>query len=319
MADEIHYFKTHTAQRTKALKKLNPKYKLGLTGTPMQNKPVDVHSIFEFLIPDYFGTLKDFRKKYVLFDYSKGYPISYRNLFELKKIVGKRMIRRKSDDLDEELTRGFKHYRYYFPEKQIPAVYSFLGGFNQSIVIADSVIAIGLDKYLGRNCEIYDKLGWEEYRQKNMYKEKIPTDCIKSWAKTEWLFNDSTDNVLYNMLYNGKLLYFTRAMYPKAHDTIIAGFTGKELEWCKANEKHMWEYLIDKNLLYSTDYMTINKMVNPAPFTSGFPRQSPGQAINWLGWQIIDTYMERKSGTDLKELMNESDYQKILSVSKYHP
>lgn len=223
------------------------------------------------------------------------------------------------DDLEEKLTRGFKHYRYYFPEKQIPAVYSFLGGFNQSIVIADSVIAIGLDKYLGRDCEIYDKMGWEEYRQKNMYREKIPTDCMKSWAKTEWVFNDSTDNVLSNMLYNGKLLYFTRAMYPNAHDTLIAGFTKKELEWCQANEKHMWEYLIDKDILYSTDYMTINKMVNPAPFTSGFPRQSPGQAINWLGWKIIDTYMERKSGTDLKKLMNESDYQKILSVSKYHP
>lgn len=224
------------------------------------------------------------------------------------------------DALEEKLTNGFKHYRYYFPEKQIPAVYSFVGGFNQSIVIADSALAIGLDKYLGRDCEIYDKLGWEEYRQKNMYKEKIPTDCMKGWAETEWTFNDSIDdNVLSNMLYNGKLLYFTRRMYPKAHDTLIAGFTGKELEWCKANEKHMWEYLIDKNILYSTDYMTINKMVNPAPFTSGFPRQSPGEAINWLGWQIIDNYMERKDGTNLKELMNEDDYQKILSESKYHP
>jgi gliding motility-associated lipoprotein GldB len=223
------------------------------------------------------------------------------------------------EELEEKITNGFRHYRYYFPKKKIPAVYTFIGGFNQSIVIADSTVAIGLDKYLGRDCDIYDKLGWEKYRQKNMHKAKIPTDCIKSWAKTEWVFNDSIDNVLTNMLYKGRLLYFTKAMYPETHDTLITGFTPKELEWCKANEKHIWEYLIDKNILYSTDYMTINKMVNPAPFTSGFPRQSPGQAVNWLGWQIVRTYMERKPGTSLKELMNKDDYQQILSQSKYHP
>jgi len=221
-------------------------------------------------------------------------------------------------NLEQKLTDGFKHYRYYFPNKLIPAIYTFQGGFNQSIVIADSTLAIGLDKYLGRDCEFYDKLGWDNYRQKNMYKEKIPADCMKAWAETEWTFNDSIDNVLTNMLYKGKLLYFTSAMYPQTNDTLIAGFTEKELNWCKANEKQMWEYLIDKNILYSTDYMTINKMVNPAPFTSGFPRYSPGRAINWLGLQIIETYMEKNSIT-LRELMKENDYQKILAASKYHP
>lgn len=117
VADEIHYFKTHTAKRTKALKKIKPEYRLGLTGTPMQNKPVDVHSIFEFLIPGYLGKITDFRKEYVLFDYSRGYPISYRNLFELKKIVGKRMIRRKAEDLDEELPTP--HHKIHFVEQDL--------------------------------------------------------------------------------------------------------------------------------------------------------------------------------------------------------
>jgi len=117
VADEIHYFKSHGALRTKAIKKLKPRYRLGLTGTPMQNKPVDVHSIFEFLLPGYLGKITDFRKEYVLFDYTRGYPVSYRNLFDLKKIVGKRMIRRKSDDLDEELPTP--HHRIHLVEQDI--------------------------------------------------------------------------------------------------------------------------------------------------------------------------------------------------------
>ena len=222
-------------------------------------------------------------------------------------------------DTENKLTSGFKHYKHYFPEKTVPAVYSYIGGFNQSIVVDDSVLAVGLDKYLGRDCEFYDKLGWSEYLQKNMYKEKIPSDCMKAWAQTEWEFNDSVDNILSNMLYRGKLLYFTKSMLPEEPDTLIMGFTSDELNWCKANEKQIWDYLIEHKLLFKTDYMTINKFVNPAPFTTGFPRESPGRAINWLGWKIIEEYMKRNKNVSLKELMHENDYQKVLAESKYHP
>ncbi len=223
------------------------------------------------------------------------------------------------ESIREKLETGFTHYKHYFPEKRVPAVYTFMGGFNQSIVIADSLLAIGLDKYLGRDCEFYDKLGWERYRQKNMHKKKIPSDCMRAWGQTEWPFNDSTDNLLSNMLYKGKLLYFTKSMLPGEPDTLVAGFTRKELDWCIQNEENLWNYLIENKLLYKTEHMTINKMVNPAPFTSGFSKESPGRAVNWLGWKIIEAYMDRNSGITLEELMENQDYQSILTESRYHP
>ena len=121
------------------------------------------------------------------------------------------------------------------------------------------------------------------------------------------------------MLYKGKLLYFTKSMLPDEPDTLITGFTAEELEWCINNEENLWNYLIDKKLLYSTDYMTINKMVNPAPFTSGFSRKSPGRAVNWLGWKIIEAYMDKNSRATLPLLMQNNQYQQILTQSKYHP
>jgi gliding motility-associated lipoprotein GldB len=223
------------------------------------------------------------------------------------------------EDIRAKLETGFIHYKHYFPDKKVPAVYTYMGGFNQSIVVADSVLAIGLDKYLGRDCEFYDKLGWETYRQKNMHKKKIPSDCIRAWGQTEWPFDDSTDNLLSNMLYRGKLLYFTKSMLPDEPDTLITGFSEQELNWCTSNEENIWNYLIENKLLYSTDYMTINKMVNPAPFTSGFTKASPGRAVNWLGWKIIEAYMDRNSGVTLRQLMRDHDYQRILTESRYHP
>lgn len=222
------------------------------------------------------------------------------------------------DDLENKFTEGFKHYKAHFTDKQIPALYTYIGGFNQSIVVGDSILAIGLDKYLGQNCEFYDKLTLSNYLKKNMHKKKIPTDAMRSWGKTEWLFNDSTDNLLSNMIYKGKLLYFTKSMFPEESDTLIMGFTEDELQWCVNNEQKMWDFIIENKLLFSTDHMTINKYVNPAPFTAGLPKESPGRAINWLGWQIVEAYMER-SKSSLPELMEEDDYQKIFTQSKYHP
>lgn len=217
------------------------------------------------------------------------------------------------------LNRAFRRYKYYFPEKKIPAIYTYIGGFNQSIVVSDSILAIGLDKYLGEDCEFYDRLGIAHYMQKNMNPEHIPVDALRAWALTEFVYHDKVDNLVNNMVYHGKIQYFLDAMFPETNDSLKIGFTAKQIRWCIKNEKQMWNFLIENKLLFSTDYMTINKHINPAPFTSGYPKESPGRASVWLGWQIVKAYMERNPEVTLQDLMFENDYQKILSESRYEP
>ena len=38
--------------------------------------------------------------------------------------------------LRRDLTMAFKHYRYYFPQKELPVIYTCISGFNQSVVIS---------------------------------------------------------------------------------------------------------------------------------------------------------------------------------------
>ena len=223
------------------------------------------------------------------------------------------------ENIENDINNAFKRYKYYFPEKKIPAIYTFIGGFNQSVVVADSILGIGTDKYLGKDCEFYDRLGIANYLQKNMNPENIPIDALKAWALTEFVYNDSIDNLVNNMVYQGKIQYFLDAMFPNYSDSLKIGFTSDQMRWCIKNEKEMWNYLIEKKLLFSTDYMTINKHINPAPFTSGYPKESPGRASIWLGWKIVEAYMEKNSKVMLKDLMLDDDYQKILSESRYEP
>jgi hypothetical protein len=221
--------------------------------------------------------------------------------------------------IESEIGKAFSYYHYYFPDYQIPAVYTFIGGFNQSMVVADSILAIGLDKYLGSDCDFYNRLETPKYLQINMHPAKIPTDALKAWALTEFVYNDSVDNLVNNMVYHGKIQYFLDAMFPETPDTLKFGYTAEQLKWCTTNEKQMWNSLIDQKLLFSTDYMTINKFINPAPFTSGFPNESPGRADIWLGYKIVQKYMDRHPKITLEELMKDHQYQKILSESRYEP
>jgi len=255
--------------------------------------------------------------------YNKEYPnylTGFITDFTMNKVYEKVIeVFPDTEDIEEDINNAFKRYKYYFPEKRIPAIYTFIGGFNQSVVVADSILGIGTDKYLGGDCEFYDRLGIANYLQKNMNPENIPADALRAWALTEFVYNDSIDNLVNNMVYQGKIQYFLDAMFPNYSDSLKLGFTSDQMRWCINNEKEMWNYLIEKKLLFSTDHMTINKHINPAPFTSGYPKESPGRASVWLGRKIVYAFMEQNSDFTLKDLMLDDDYQKILTESRYEP
>jgi hypothetical protein len=224
-----------------------------------------------------------------------------------------------TNDLEEQLTIIFKHYKYYFPNKSIPTVITYISGFNQSIVTTDTLLGIGLDKYLGSKNDYYKRLGLPTFARANMFKEKIPTDCARAWAMTEFPMSDSSENLLSNIIYQGKIVYFTQMLSPKSNDTLLTGLSAKSIEWCKANESKMWTYLIENKMLFKSDYLTINKFIQDAPFTKDFGQNSPGRAVVWLGWQIVTNFMDKNPHFGLNELMAENDYQTILNKAKYRP
>lgn len=223
------------------------------------------------------------------------------------------------DNLNTEFTNAFKRYHYYFPNKIIPPVYSFVSGFNQSVILADSILGVGLDRYLGRDCEYYIRLGIPKYSIYDMYPGKITSDCLRAWAIGEFPFNDSIDNLVNNMIYEGTLMYFTKKMLPEQSDSLLFGFSPSQMKWCEKNEKQIWTYLIENKLLFITDSFSINKFINNAPFTSGFSQESPGRTVVWIGYRIVNSYMKNNKDVTFQQMMSSKDYQKIFNQSKYRP
>lgn len=81
----------------------------------------------------------------------------------------------------------------------------------------------------------------------------------------------------------------------------------------------MWQYMIENNLLFSSDQLTRKKLTGEAPFTTYFTRESPGRAAVWIGFRIVESYMKNNRGVTPEDLMKERDTQVILSGARYSP
>ena len=225
-------------------------------------------------------------------------------------------------ETEKGLTEAFRHYLYYFPKKNIPDIYTCISGFNNSIITGDSVLGIGLDRYLGFDCKYYPRLQLYKYQTEKMNPWNIVPDCMYAWASSEWDYKTmsySTDNVLTGIIHEGKLLYFVKCMLPDTKDNLIFGFSAAQMKFCLSNENQMWQYLIENNLLFSTDQLTKRKLTGEAPFTSYFSKESPGRAAIWLGFRIVESYMQKTNSSNLENLLKNTDIQSILEKAKYSP
>jgi hypothetical protein len=226
------------------------------------------------------------------------------------------------EPVESGLKEAMKRYLYYFPDRKIPSFYSCITGFNNSIIVGDSVVGISLDMYLGADYKYYPELGFYTYQSARMTPANIVPDCIYAWASTDWNFPDlgyATDNTLSEMIHEGKLKYFEKCLLPEIEENLLFGFSAPQMEFCLNNEGTMWQYLIEQDLLFKTDQFTIRKITGEAPFTSYFTNQSPGKAGVWLGFRIVESYMAKNPEIKLDELMINTDFQKILEDSKYNP
>ncbi len=62
--DEAQHIKNRDTQNSQAVKAVKTEHRLVLTGTPMENSVLDLWSIFDFLMPRYLGSAKEFKERY---------------------------------------------------------------------------------------------------------------------------------------------------------------------------------------------------------------------------------------------------------------
>ena len=220
--------------------------------------------------------------------------------------------------IEKEVSVAFGGINYLFPNIKIPGIYFFVSGFNRAFLLKDNFIAIGTDLYLGSDYPKYSEITYK-YLTLNMRRESVPVDIVSALLYKSFPMNTREERLLDNMIYHGKILFMLSVLLPDVKPEYIIGYSSENIEWCFKFEKEVWSAMIEQRHLFSTDMILINKYINDAPFTATVSQESPGRLATWIGWQIVESYMNSNKEVGLQQLMNETNARKILENSGYQP
>lgn len=224
--------------------------------------------------------------------------------------------------LNENLRSLFSYLKYHFPQINLPKyVYTYVSGlqYESPIWMQDSIMIIGLDLYLGGDFAPYYGLGLPKYKISCMRPENLNVDVAKQFYNQNLNRRVPQNTLLDRMISAGKLMYYLDMVLPHSADSLKICYTSDQLNWCRDNEENIWAFLIDNELLFSTDYKSQSKLMVDGPFTAGFSKRSPARIGVWVGWQIVSDYMENNPSKNINKLLEISDSQLLLHDSGYKP
>lgn len=219
-----------------------------------------------------------------------------------------------------EIEDLFKHIKYYFPTIKTPTIYTVISEMdnNSKAIYANDKLVIALELYLGKDHKFYSE--FPAYLRQNFEQRQMLPDIVSSFAFGV-LPNPKDKDLLSMMISSGKELYLKDILLPEYSDAERIGYSEDQIKWSKENESYIWEYFVNDKLLYSTDSKLANRFINVAPFSKFYleiDNESPGRIGQWVGWQIVRSFMENNPKVTIQDLikMNEKD---IFELSKYKP
>lgn len=225
-----------------------------------------------------------------------------------------------SKPLHAQLEKLFQHYRYYFPEQDIPDIYTVAEyvDHRNKVLMNDNDLIISLDNYLGEDHRFY--ADFENYISKLQARHQILPDVVKALSK-KLVPKVQDRSFIAQMIDRGKVLYLKDRLIPFVEEHHRLGYTEDELEWAKANEQQMWRYFVENELIFSTKKDLLNRFIYNGPFSKfylKFDKESPPRLGRFIGREIIHSFAEEHPDVSLKRIMN-LNAETIYEDSKYKP
>ncbi len=220
----------------------------------------------------------------------------------------------------DDLTQALRYHKYYFPDDKVPDIYTCITGFEVgSFTIGDAILGIGLDFYLGNDYPHYNPQLFPAYIARGMTSDYLVPKTIQALVANKMGEVKGTTLLAY-MIHNGIELYIKEMLLPNESEAVIYEYSDAQINWLHENESQIWAHLIQEELLHSVKYRSFQKLVSPSPNIPNMPAEAPGRLGNWIGAQIVKSFVNRQPQTTLTELINlRDDPQKILTESKYKP
>lgn len=233
-------------------------------------------------------------------------------LMETRRVFGNH------EAVKSSFREAFANLYYYYPDFKVPKVKTVVTGLMGSdLYVSDSLIMVSLDFFLGPSGKYrprtYDYL-LRQYEPANI----VPSTMMIYGISDRLNKTDLDDKtVLADMIAYGKAYYFAKQMLPCTPDSVFIWYTAKETRDSKKNQDLIWARLIQDQVLYATNHMVKQKFLGERPKTLEVGPECPGRIGQFVGWQIVNAFMEENKNVTLPALMELSNARGILERSNY--
>ncbi len=217
--------------------------------------------------------------------------------------------------LTQEFKAAFQHIKALYPTFKEPKIMTTFTGLENDIFVSDSLIIISLEAFIGPKASYRPKQ--PNYILRRYTPAYIVPLVIRYISNTYNKTEQGDQTFLADMVYFGKSLEFTKQVLPDTPDSLVIGFTGKELDNTWAAQDLVWAHVVEKNLLYNKNPMVKEKYLGERPIVTDVGPSCPGRIGQWLGWRILKRYMNENPKLTFQEVMATPKAEEILRLSGY--
>lgn len=233
--------------------------------------------------------------------------------------------------IQKEIEKSFKYVKYYFPNYTLPTkLITFIGPldayFQGSLdgygdVLTQDAIAIGLQLHLGKEHSLYtSQIGqalYPSYISRRFEPAYIAVNSIKNIIDDIDPDNTIGKPLIDQIVDKGKRLYILNRLLPETADSLKIGYTQTQLNDCYTHESMIWSLFVQNDLLYTIEPNIIKNYIGNSPNTQALGEGSPGNIGLFVGWQIVNKYMQ-SNNISLDSLLKMPN-RKVFEQSHYKP
>ncbi len=232
----------------------------------------------------------------------------------------------KDEQLKSDILDAFKRLKVHHPSGELPRKVIFantcfcvnaivnnqptdipIGAF---VIPKEKSIIIQEEKYIGGNLSLLQMPPLNQFVHNwtiNGYKKVyLKRDVVEAWLE-QFFFpvkkNEQAD-VIHEAVRYGKILYFLNAAFPNMSEEHILRYDKSKLDWSHNQEKAIWSYLVENELLFQSNEKTIMNLFSEGPFTPNLEKdgknESPDRIGKFIGFRMVQEFMKENASEDFK-------------------
>lgn len=223
--------------------------------------------------------------------------------------------------VEDEVKSVYRHFNYYFPDVPVLPTYTYVSGIDMAtgpVLVAPDYVMISLDYYLSNKDLVYDYVGMPRFISVRCQPASLPKDVANALYDKYLHQNILAKDALSEMIERGKMYYFIEAMVPSVADSVLLGYSSRQMQWAQDNEGQVWASVVGNKMLYSNNLDIRRTLFGEAPFTAAFSNDAPARLGDFIGLQIVRSFMSVNE-ISLTTMLKMTDEQEIFQRSEYKP